>query len=110
MYGICTGSLRGQTGLNSDFVGFSYILAAMILMVSPADAAGGAINAHLAALSSGVHNSRPIGMNPKTASRRFTVKEIQEARRKCAIANPTIPRDGVRMNDLIHEELRKQNS
>ena len=51
--------------------------------------------------------SRPIGMSPKTAARRATVKEIQEARRKCAIANPTIPRDGVRMNELIHEELQK---
>jgi hypothetical protein len=53
--------------------------------------------------------SRPIGMSPKADSKPVPAKVLQEARRKCAIANPTIPRDSVRMNELIHEELQKQN-
>jgi hypothetical protein len=52
--------------------------------------------------------SRPIGMAPSFNSRLVDAKLLQEVRRKCAIDNPTIPRDSVRMNELVHREIKRQ--
>lgn len=54
--------------------------------------------------------SRPVGMSPASNTRPVAPKVLAEMRRKLALENPTIPRDSVRMNDLIHSELAKLSS
>jgi hypothetical protein len=54
--------------------------------------------------------SRPFGMSPRTSSQPVPAKVMQEARRQVSLDNPTLPRDGVRFNQLVHELIQKSSN
>jgi hypothetical protein len=47
---------------------------------------------------------------PSQSSKPVPAKVMQEARRQVSLDNPTLPRDGVRFNQLVHEFIQKSSN